>query len=751
MSNPFIIPPNLRLILCGKRNLFLLANVAIGLIVLISTEALSFFRLFSFGPVLAVWVFFVFLACGKLVLSPKSGGTERKEIPPSEPLDFFERAFLIGMGVVLIVLGLTAFLTPPNNWDAMTYHMGRVAHWVQNKSVDYYPTSIIRQLSFSPFGEYVLAHARILAGTDRYVNLVSWFYSLGTLAGISLIAKILGASRKIQILTAVISLTIPMALLQATTSQNIAVMTFWLVCGIYYLLLAGQNRSFFLILLAGVCLGLAILTKGVAAIFAAPFVIWYLLDCFGKDRKRVVSGLIAILALILVTQSPVLIRNKAMFSGQDKSDAMEYRALFNQRFDGRVLCSNLVKNLALHLYTPSHTLNQFIEKSILQTDRLLGTTPSHSSFAGHEFKFNGLPFHEDHAGNLLHVLLFGLAMGLYFGKGFFRDKKLTAYLICVLGGIFLFSFILKWQPWHSRMHLPLFILAAPFIALTSWRALPKATAFFAAGLFLCSLPWVFMNASHPIFGQSNILTDPREQQYFVNNPGYYYSYRKAAEQLSKGTCRDVGLVMGGDSWEYPLWALLDNMGGKFRMEHVLVNNPSAALSRRKPFSEFHACALVSDRPDPGPRIVLDGKDFMLARKLTFLSVYQKDPDGTLAVRSAWYHFQQSMRNFPFILAITRKLNTPDSLNDQEMSRAVDAYLRYLQAVRAVDTRALNKFYPGLGEHFQQDFLTGMEQTMEGCRNQDKNLLIQGRQKLEQWRQWLNEKSSEIDSIRGHGL
>ena len=46
---------------------------------------------------------------------------------------------LLPMGVVLLFLAL---LYPPNNYDSMTYHMARVAHWIQNQSIGHYPTSL---------------------------------------------------------------------------------------------------------------------------------------------------------------------------------------------------------------------------------------------------------------------------------------------------------------------------------------------------------------------------------------------------------------------------------------------------------------------------------------------------------------------------------------------------------------------------------------------------------------------------------
>jgi hypothetical protein len=53
-----------------------------------------------------------------------------------------EQLMALGVLALGLVTLVTALLAPPNNWDSMTYHMARVAHWKQNRSVDFYPTNI---------------------------------------------------------------------------------------------------------------------------------------------------------------------------------------------------------------------------------------------------------------------------------------------------------------------------------------------------------------------------------------------------------------------------------------------------------------------------------------------------------------------------------------------------------------------------------------------------------------------------------
>jgi cobalt/nickel transport system permease protein len=55
-----------------------------------------------------------------------------------------------------VALGVAAFSYAPSNWDSMTYHLSRVAHWLQHGSVEAYETGIYRQVLYAPGAEYLV-------------------------------------------------------------------------------------------------------------------------------------------------------------------------------------------------------------------------------------------------------------------------------------------------------------------------------------------------------------------------------------------------------------------------------------------------------------------------------------------------------------------------------------------------------------------------------------------------------------------
>jgi len=88
-------------------------------------------------------------------------------------------------------------------------------------------------------------------------------------------------------------------------------------------------------------------------------------------------------------------------------------------------------------------------------------------------------------------------------------------------------------------------------------------------------------------------------------------------------CKRVGLILGGDGWEYPLWPLLQaRLGEGLRMEHVLVQNAStrfAAPVRPAP------CALLVVGQDIGKAVDWQGRTFVERWRWSPVRVYGPEP------------------------------------------------------------------------------------------------------------------------------
>src|SRR5476649_789680 len=117
----------------------------------------------------------------------------------------FDRALIAALVVSAACTLVVALCAPPNHWDAMTYHMARVAEWYDHGTVAFYPTPIDRQLWQPPFAEYlILVSYGLLGGTDYLANLPQWIAFAGAAVAAMEIARLLGASRSMQLAAALV-------------------------------------------------------------------------------------------------------------------------------------------------------------------------------------------------------------------------------------------------------------------------------------------------------------------------------------------------------------------------------------------------------------------------------------------------------------------------------------------------------------------------------------------------------------------
>ena len=592
----------------GWRGSFLLAAVLWGFLLTAITEVLSLLRWLDFWSLLAAWGIVLLLLL--LILAFGS----RKEFGLRHNLHHisisrFELALLVCVFLVVVTIGVIAWVAPPNTQDSMTYHMSRVIHWIQNKSVAFYPTHILRQLHQNPWSEYAILHFQILNGGDRFANFIQWFSMVGSIVGVSLLAKELNASIRGQIFAAVVCATIPMGILQGSSTQTDYVVSFWLVCFVYFAILLRKEANLLYALGTGAALGLGILTKSTAYIFAFPFLVWLVLSTV-KVRLSIKMPLIALaLMFAFVTNLGHYARNYDLYGnplgpGQESSDLV----YANETYSVSAVTSNLIRNVGLHLGTPVNRLNAALVNAISLLHKLIGIAPNdvRTTWGGKEFY---IPFsaHEDTAGNLVHLILITIAIILYvFQRP--REREAGLYIFSLTLAFLLFSVYLKWQPWNSRLHLPLFILCAPFIGLIISRTRDNKIANLCMALLIVvALPWVFLNSSRPILGKNSIFTTSRIEQYFINRPSLLSPYLESAQILSDLHCSDIGLVIGIKDWEYPLWILLrENTGEIVRIEHVNVTNISQWLYSGNYHDKFNKCAIFTLNPDPTDTVSIGG-------------------------------------------------------------------------------------------------------------------------------------------------
>lgn len=569
------------------REVILFFFLGFGVCVLFSTESLSAFKLFSFFPLCVFWAIvfaavflFVFISIKQKKISFNSY--------PFSPLHAADNFFLLIIVILAIFLCLIAFMTPPNTWDAMTYHLARVAHWIQNKTVAFYPTHIERQLYINPFAEYWIAQFLILfKGADQWANMVQWLSMAGSLIGISLIARELGLPRSGQILSVFLVITLPNAIVQSVSTQTDFVATVWIVTAVYFILKninSPQATNVWAISMAAM---LAFYTKGSSLFILVPFWSWMFL---GQLRSKHWWHGVLIAATLSVTMLFLLLRNYLSL-GNTVFPQEHGHLLALNNLSG--IISNLTLHYGMHLRTGFIGTDNVLGECIENMHRLLGMTiqTSPANILALPFNYMEFPFQEDEVPNFLFfmTLLVAGGGGLISKRFEFVTIKGQYYLLAFFC-FFIFNAFVKWSPFDGRYHLPFFVLFAPFLADFLGR---HRKAMLMAGIVftLSAAGILYFNQTKPIAGRTNIFSIPREYKYFYAQSQMLDTTITIGDAVALSNCHQLGLIFGEDTWEYPLWAYFRDRQIPMRMEHVLVNNSSNKIPY--PLGDFVPCVVIS--------------------------------------------------------------------------------------------------------------------------------------------------------------
>lgn len=616
------------------RSAILSAAVIWGVIVALSTEILSLFKLLTFE-----WVFGLWLVANILGLMVYLNFKPVKPIFEKSQEEKFKSVLVGLLGGVLFIfaaVGLIAVVAPPNNWDSMTYHMSRVAHWMQNRSVEHYPTSYVPQLYHPPGAEFAIMHFQILTGGDRFANLVQWLSMVGSAIAVSLIAKQLGANGRGQVFAAVFAATLPMGILQGSSTQNDYAVCFWVVCfvscGLAGLSAGITGMNTFKI---GASLGLALLTKTTAYIFCLPFIIWFVVGGIKGFRGKMLQPILIIAGVTFVLNVGHFWRNYDLFGyaiGAPESFTKEYKI---EAITLPTFLSNVIRNLGMQAGTRISRINGAIVGVINVLHRILGVATNDPRITwppGQVFAIATPSFNENTATNPIHFWLIFASLTLIFKNPIWQKTKIVIiYLIAVIMTFLLLCLLLKLQPWQSRHHLSIFVLFSPIFGLVlSQLSNHKNANYLVAILIFMSLPWIFYNNFRPLVGDGNIFNSSRHDLYFTSRPNIEVAYDTAVDFVKAQNCTNIGLSFWAkNGWEYPLWVMFPEPGKPApRIEHISTIDPVVKQKlNSEPYKSFIPCAIIyqSTKNDgkQGKEITVKNQTYRQKWSMEPLSVFVK--------------------------------------------------------------------------------------------------------------------------------
>ncbi|MEO7143981.1 MAG: glycosyltransferase family 39 protein [Bryobacteraceae bacterium] len=599
----------------GWRDALLRGFVLFGVAVACSTEILSGAHALARWPVFVFWC----LVCGA---AGWAAWRRRRAIrfPPLR-MGLVDGIAFLGIGCTLALTLVAAIASPPNSADAMAYHMPRVIYWAQQRSAAFFPTDYLNQIILQPLAEYLMLHTYLLAG-DRFANLGQWLGSGVSIAGVSLIARNLGASRRGQAVAALFCATLPNGILQASGAKNDYLTAGFLVSFVYFAQRWSKQFAKGDAVNSACALALALLTKATAYLFAPGMVIAVLCSIAHPRLKKLGEFAAMCAAAIFLFNGPQYWRNFS-FSGSPLGyDSAQGDGKFrwrNERFGWRETASSLLRNTSEQLGARSERWNRGVYDAVLRAHRRIGINPGDpaTTWPGEQFQPPRNANHEADAPNRWQLFLLILSAALLAWRG----PRLTPllYLAGVAFGFVFFCFYLKWQPFLARMFLPLFVMASPVAGLAI-----ESTRSTAIQVVLClfllnnARPALFENWVRPLEGPHSVFRVSRREQYFADL-GQFHTREEtiaSAQAADASGCSTIGVDTSQFQVEYPFLAIVRQLNPHAIFIHTGVTNPSAkfysdrrtgrggVLSRdRKKAAAAFRCAPVTEE-DPRPCAVV---------------------------------------------------------------------------------------------------------------------------------------------------
>jgi hypothetical protein len=522
-----------------------LAGAATG----VFTEVLGSFHLLSRWPVAIAWVVAIAVWL-------------RFRVQPAPS----QRGSLAGALIALVTLPslVAAILSPPNSADAMAYHLPRVVYWAQSGSVAFFPTPYFNQVMLQPLAEYLMLHTYLLTGGDRLINLIAFAAYLGSIAGVSAIAREFGLSPRTQAVAALICATLPNAILQASGAKNDFLLAFWLVCAVYF---AVRRDAAFL----GLSVALALATKATAYLFLPPVLVYAFAV---TPRSKLPRQLFWVAGAVLAINGPQYVRNVRLTGSPLGYDSAQGNGNFrwrNEHPGWKALASNVLRHTSEQLGARSPRWNESVYDAVLGAHRALGLDPNDSAttWPGSRFAPPVNANHEANANNRWHLILFAIAGGCAFAT---RNRVWSLYAAGLLAGFLFFCFYLKWQPFLARLELPLFVLAAPLGAF-----LLEKLRFTAVAVIVClflvnnARPAMFENWTRPLKGPHSLFVTARDDNYFSDMSQWNnrVSYLESVDRTARSGCTLVGIDITENQLEYPFQALLRERNPRVRFVHTI--------------------------------------------------------------------------------------------------------------------------------------------------------------------------------------
>ena len=494
--------------------------------------------------------------------------------------------WILAIGVTFIYL-LNAYIITrfhANTNDSLAVHLARIGYWLQFGSFRPWPTENISQIIY-PFNAQVQMLWTILfSGTDQLVEFVQWFGAVFGVVAITGLSQLLGYTKKQGLFAGLIWATLPMVLLQSTTTQNDLIVASVILIGVYFLFFGLINQSNRHIIMSSLAFGLSFGIKQ-TAFFVIPGICGAIILFYIKYKKKILKPSLifigsTILALLLFG-SYIYINNivygtdVANLSGSSQTSTPfgpSAHVASNMSLDRiSYIGDSIFINSGRYFFQsldPTGIPLRFRSDFLLVRERIIRLL----------FDILRVPVESNRA---IGLRVFSLSYDQithedtsWFGLlGFFlifivqieviksiKQKDIVAsslYLIALSAYFGVLVFRNSWTPYQGRYMVTVFSCLAPFFASIYLKETDKNNiirvflVFLVVGFALISSRSVILHNEGKPFRMQNIILNGSRLQHYRFSGGYFSGI---VEFVDEYIPEDMVLGLAtGPIWEYPFF------------------------------------------------------------------------------------------------------------------------------------------------------------------------------------------------------
>jgi hypothetical protein len=488
-----------------------------------------------------------------------------------------------GVFITAILNLIISFVTFPNEWDSMTGHLVKCAYYLQNGNmnrlqgttwtIDFYPNSL-------PTLQIFFYHVLGEKGFKLIHYLSYWAFALSSYGIGYKISKNFIAS----LFVGLITLLLPTALVQATTTETDIVLSAYLGILAYTLFSFKQKPTplniILIALISGVWIGhkVTFLLIAPAAFVVAIYTVLRKKEFYKNINLFISSFMLSIAIYVLPTGYIGNIKEVGKFSlGSLSAPPMVMKWHGVEEYTGKEKIKNIALNISRY---SSDFLNldgirstetgkkindafRFLPNKILGSLGIEGekfTVVSYFSF-DHPIRF----YVERPYWGIISfgmVLPVTLVLLYHFIRNYRTINTVQKSLLIVIAAAVLhflsLSYSAPYDPIKARYFLNMAVWCMPllitFYVLSEkhklWQYWQLLCCVIVSVSAFCSISFTRV---HPIFTERNIFNMSRMEQITLARPDIYEAYKKFDELVPKNAIVALGTQQEHEDFEYPLW------------------------------------------------------------------------------------------------------------------------------------------------------------------------------------------------------